>query len=267
MEIYDVLEELRFNKLESQIYLTLLEEGRMSAYQLAKKIDIVRTSIYNALEHMQEKGFVLLVPEKTAIYIAQAPEVLLHKIETKLQKSIQEAKKFFEEFQYPKRAEEVIHLRGEDNILECARHILRNAKNEVYINADFDLDCFQEEFEELIKRNVHVIVFSFYEISTGCKKVEVYTHKRPKKNQHMGTRLMIVENETISIIAQKQSKYSDWTAIMNNNLLMIRMLEEHIHNDIYLLNIRKLYGNDIYEKIQIHSQFENEAKEQAFLNE
>ena len=89
MEIYDVLEELRFNKLESQIYLTLLEEGRMSAYQLAKKIDIARTSIYNALEHMQEKGFVLLVPEKTAIYIAQAPEVLLHKIETKLQKSIQ----------------------------------------------------------------------------------------------------------------------------------------------------------------------------------
>ena len=50
----------------------------MSPYQIAKKVDISRPSIYNALGHMVNKGMVELVPEDTVMYIAQDPEILIN---------------------------------------------------------------------------------------------------------------------------------------------------------------------------------------------
>ena len=52
------LEGLGFSALEVNIYLILLDNGTMSPYQIAKKVDISRSSIYNALEHMVDKGMV-----------------------------------------------------------------------------------------------------------------------------------------------------------------------------------------------------------------
>lgn len=52
MNILDNLEKLNFTRLEAQLYIALLGEKPMSAYQLAKKVNISRPSIYNALDHM-----------------------------------------------------------------------------------------------------------------------------------------------------------------------------------------------------------------------
>ena len=72
---------LGVSELETKIYLALLDNGQMSPYQIAKKVDISRSSIYNALQHMVNKGMVEEVPEETVMYLAQDPEVLIRKLE------------------------------------------------------------------------------------------------------------------------------------------------------------------------------------------
>ena len=67
MTIEKNLEKLNFTKLETQIYLALLGSEPLSPYQLAKKIEIARASIYNALEHMLEKGMVEMVSGKCVL--------------------------------------------------------------------------------------------------------------------------------------------------------------------------------------------------------
>lgn len=90
-ELIISLEGLGFSTLECKIYLSLLDYGAMSPYQIAKKVDISRSSIYNALEHMVNKGMVEMVPEDTVMYIAQAPEVLINKLEGDYKKHINNA--------------------------------------------------------------------------------------------------------------------------------------------------------------------------------
>ena len=85
------LENIGLNNLEAKIYLNLLSQGEMSAYQLAKKIEIARPSIYNALEHMVDKGIVEYVPEKTPLYIAKNPKLLLGKIKKNMEDSLTSA--------------------------------------------------------------------------------------------------------------------------------------------------------------------------------
>ena len=85
------LEGLGFSTLEVNIYLILLDNGTMSPYQIAKKVDISRSSIYNALEHMVDKGMVEVIPEDTVMYIAKEPEVLLNKVASDNKKNISNA--------------------------------------------------------------------------------------------------------------------------------------------------------------------------------
>ena len=169
MSIQKNLEKLNFTKLETQIYLALLGSEPLSAYQLAKKIDIARTSIYNALEHMLEKGMVEKVPNNTALYIAQEPEVILGKMRLEMTKAMEESQTQLNNYRELRR--ETIHqvFRGFDTAILKAKKIQNDANNEVYINADFDLSSLREELRLLKERNVKVVVFSFYDLEIGCE--------------------------------------------------------------------------------------------------
>lgn len=264
MAIIDTLEKLNFTTLEAKIYLALLEGGEMSAYQLAKKIDISRPSIYNALEHMVEKGMAVMVPEKTALYGAQEPELLLSKLQKEMTNSLKTAKSQLSEYKNSRHQEQILYFKGYDMIILKAKEMLKQATKEVYINADFDLTCFQEEFQELVQKGIRVVVFSFYHIEIPCEGVELYTHHRTITKNHLPSRLMVAINEHSSFVANCNSEFDGWSGVFNSNSLSVKIITEHIHNDIYLWKLRETYGKEMYENVYIETDFERKSRG-AFL--
>lgn len=261
MGIQENLEKLNFSKLEAQIYLALLGTDPLSAYQLAKKIDISRTSIYNALEHMLEKGFIEMVPNQTALYTAQKPEVIFGKLRLEMTDAIEESEKQLKDYQEYRRENISLVFKGFQTAVFKAKDILGKAKNEVYINADFDLSCFKEEFRILKEKKVRVVVFSFYDLDTG-DDVEFYSHHRKKEQGHMASRFMLVADNEISLIADRGTALEEWSGTVSNNALFIRILSEHIHNDIYLLKLKDRYGKEIYDdSLYLETSFEARQKE------
>lgn len=252
------LENLGFSTLEANIYLELLSGAKMSAYQLAKKIDIARASIYNALEHMLDKGMVYCVPNKTPMYTACEPKLLLHKLKENMNQNISSVSSMLEEFEKSRVTEEILMLRGFIDIVIKAKDILEHATNDIYINTDIDLKIFREEFLNLKKRGIKIVVFSFYDIDQGGDFVDFYTHGRIKEDDYLESRFMLAEYDHISLTAGRNSKYDEWTGIISNVPLNVRILEEHIHNDIYMLKLRDEYGKEIYNKIQVSTEFEQE---------
>lgn len=260
MQIQENLEKLNFTKLEAQIYMALLGAEPLSAYQLAKKIDISRTSIYNALEHMLEKGMVLMVPENTALYTAQEPAVILGKMRFEMTKAMEESEKQLQEYRELKRENINYVLKGFDTAIFKAKSILEHAQKEVYINTDFDLECFSLEFKKLKEKQVRVVVFSFYDIKTGAD-VEFYSHYRKQDKSHIPSRFMLVVDNEISLIADRGTGLSEWSGTVSNNGLTLKILSEHIHNDIYLLKLRDIYGKEIYgDNLYLKTAFEQRQK-------
>ena len=261
MHIQENLEQLNFTKLEAQIYLALLGTEPLSAYQLAKRIEISRTSIYNALDHMLEKGMVQMIPENTSLYMAQEPDVILGKIRWEMTKALEEAQEQLKEYQELRRENINYVLKGFDTALWKAKSLLEHAQSEVYINADFDLDCFDEQFKKLKEKNVRVVIFSFLDIKTG-DNVEFYSHYRKQEKSHKASRFMLVVDEEVSLIADRGSGLTEWNATVSNNPLTIKILSEHIHNDIYLLKLRNTYGKKIYQNnLYLETAFEEREKE------
>lgn len=261
MTIQENLEKLNFSKLEAQIYLALLGTEPLSAYQLAKKIDISRTSIYNALEHMLEKGMVEMMPNDTALYIAQKPEVILGRMRFEMKNAMDESEKQLKDYQELRRKNIDFIFKGFETVIFKAKDILRNAKKEVYINADFDLSYFKEEFRILKERRIRLVVFSFYDLELDCD-VEFYSHYRNINKGHLASRLMLVVDNEISLIADRGEELQEWNGKVSNNILFMKILSEHIHNDIYLLKLKDKYGKKIYDNdLYLKTDFEIRQKD------
>ena len=247
------LEGLGFSKLEVSIYLILLDSGAMSPYQIAKKVDISRSSIYNALEHMLNKGMVEVIPEDTVMYVAKEPEVLLNKLELDYKKNISTAKDGLKCYLETRYEEKSAIIKGYDNIISKVKYIIDNSEKEVFINTDIELDIFEDEFKNAIERNVRIIVFSFVTSHSNISEVEIYSHERKRIPENTNSRIMIVADENLVMIAGVDNVRGNWSGTVSNNKLMKNVIREHIHNDIYMLKLRDIYGREMYEKIHINT--------------
>lgn len=247
------LEGLGFSELETKIYLSLLDFGKMSPYQIAKKVDISRSSIYNALEHMVNKGMVEVVPEDTVMYLAQEPDVLIGRLEGDYRRNIDIATVGLKEYMETKYEEKYALINDKNTIIEKAKKIIRNAKQEIFMNTDIDLYELQDELKSAIENNVRVIIFSFVKQEINCEGVEIFTHGRERTKDNTNTRLMIVADDDMALIADACNGRGNWKGTITNNGLMKSIIMEHIHNDIYMLKIRDIYGKEIYDKIHINT--------------
>lgn len=257
----ETLTDLGFSSLESKIYLALLAGGKMSAYQLAKSIEISRPSIYNALEHMLHKGIIESIPNPTALYIAVEPEILLEKLQKTYTNNIKTARSELQSFRTRIYDEQYANLHGAEVIIEKIRYLIQHTNRELYINTDMDLNIFKSDFETAVRHGVRVAVFSFYDFSPEVKDVEIYSHKRPIKENHAPTRFMMAVDEEQTLVVDIRDSKEDWKAVVTDNRLMVKIVSEHIHNDIYLLNIRNRYGREIYEDyLHIHTAFEDRER-------
>ena len=76
-KIIDILGSLGFSKMESLVYCALVPEEKMGGYQIAKKLNAPRPSVYSALENLLKKECITSIPGSTAEYQAVPPDVLI----------------------------------------------------------------------------------------------------------------------------------------------------------------------------------------------
>ncbi len=249
-ELLACLENLNFTSLEAQIYLSLLEHGAQSGYQLAKTIQLSRPSIYNALEHLYEKGVVLRLSDKSSTYTAENPAVLFPKLQDAYKQTAQKAAAELAKLFHTQKEERFLNFSGLDTAIFKTKELLRQAQSEVYLNADFDLHCFEPEFAKLHQKGVRVLVFSFQELNMDGLEVEYYSHHRACAKDAPPSRLMAVAGK----------ERGTWLGMVTNNPLMVSLVSEHIHNDIYLLKLRDRYGSVLFDDdIRVHTVFERSA--------
>jgi sugar-specific transcriptional regulator TrmB len=82
MEIEQALKEYGLTEKEIKVYLELLPLGSINLQEIAKRIDFPRTTIYNTLNYLHQKGLVSKIMKKSVTYFeAVEPKKLIDKIE------------------------------------------------------------------------------------------------------------------------------------------------------------------------------------------
>ena len=71
------LQRIGLNAYEARSYLVLVGHPRFKALELAARAHVPRQKIYEVLDSLVEKGFALVVQEKTKLFSAVEPELAI----------------------------------------------------------------------------------------------------------------------------------------------------------------------------------------------
>ena len=84
MELNKAFMHLGFSEKEALIYASLLQIGQGTAYEIAKRSNLKRPTVYALLDNLRMKGAVLKVPHaKKQVFIAKSPKDLVGEAVTK----------------------------------------------------------------------------------------------------------------------------------------------------------------------------------------
>lgn len=144
------LQKIGLNDKEARLYLALLELGESNIQQIAKKSGIKRTTAYDVIESLKEKGLLgLTIKNKKIIYFAESPKKLEENLDDKkrtLQKIIPELLSIANLME---KKPKIRFYEGEDGLKEAFKDILNYPDQEVLLwAAEEAFDFFGDEFIE-----------------------------------------------------------------------------------------------------------------------
>ena len=247
------LEALNFSKIQAQVYITLVKYSKLNGSQIAKMLNVSRSSVYSALNDLYNKGYVFLLPGESNEYAAQDPEVLLTQLAREYAQAADLVKEELARFKTDESPQEYYNIKGFQNFVLKTKELLSQAEKEVYMNTCFEPRMFAEELQTLAKRGVRVIVFTFSDVDPAGLPIEFYRRTLREDCGGGHLRMMLVIDMKTALIAGSY-RGGDVTGTFTENRLLVDIVSEHIHLDIYLLKLQKKFGESGFlDGVTIHS--------------
>jgi sugar-specific transcriptional regulator TrmB len=240
----NLLMKLNFSRNEAVVYYYLLENPGMTVYQIAKDLNLSRSSIYPIVEKLYLEGVLLLENKDKDLYYAEDPSALLKNLSVGYEENIKTAKKALKQVFKKAERETYLNFVSYNAMIAKAKTMLLSAQKEVYINTDLDCQVFDDEFKVLEENKVRVIYFSFKKSTYKRSNVEIYSHGYEFSEPN---RLMLVVDYEFVLVGNINLLRDEWLGTFTNNPLMVRIISEHIHHDIYLLKIEQKLGTNLFE--------------------
>lgn len=236
-ELVSKLMEFGFTKTDALVYINLLKNGRGSGYRIAKDIALSRSSVYSSIDTLYKKGFIFMSDGNTKEYEAKTPELILNQIKKKTAENIHILKKELSQITGKEQKEFVYNIKGFDNLIQKTRELIHQAQHEIYLNTDINLTILEQEISEAIERGVRIIAFSFNRIALPHEKIELYARSDKQETEYPSHRFMLVADMKLAIMF---SHRNETVGLYSNNFLVVKMIAEHIHSDIYLSQYESL---------------------------
>lgn len=251
----------RFTRIEAQIYVELLQHAALNGSQLAKIVDLPRSTVYNALANLEKRGAAILVPGATSVYRAEEPEALFGRIKAELQNSAAQLSEGLSQLSVKKAPTGFANIEGYENALAKTREFLRSAQQEVYLHTNLKLSLFAAELQELRDRDVRVIVFSFSKINDTTVPVEFFYSDKFAAEQAPYSKILLVIDRNNALVIRGYAK-DDFRGMYSDDAILIDLLSEHFHHDIYLHRLEQKYGvrNIVDDQIMLGSIQESSSK-------
>lgn len=276
----DCLVRLGFSQTEAKVYCAMVSEEKMNGYQIAKLLGTSRSSVYAALENLLDKEAIVSIPGQTSEYAVVDPGQLIDKITSKYKKSAETAKNLLEQLSLRRRASNYFcNIQGWQNLLDEIKSMVDSAEKEILMNSSIDLKPLVENLDKAKRRGVRIIVFSWLNLELYNLDIELYCNdlsllKSPQKRFIMvadNNSCILCSNDRNEFIPYKEivkndgslcsmlsSEDKDFLGVRTDNRLLVNLMAEHIHFDIYLNKLRIKYGGEIITPdIHINSIMEN----------
>lgn len=236
MDIVERLTQFGLTRHEASIYLTLISEGDLNGYEVAKATGIARSNAYTSLASLVEKGGAFVVEESTIRYTPVPIEEFCENKIRKLQESKIDLIKSI-----PKKRDVVegyITIKGETNILNKLKNMILEAEERVYLSVSVQiLESMLSDIKNAIGKGIKMVI-----ITNGPFYLEGATvHISGEPLQQIR---LIADSTNVLTGDINNGEYS--TCLYSKKKNLIDLFKDSMKNEIKLIEIMK--GKKYYEK-------------------
>lgn len=133
-EVFEQLQALGFGEYEARAYVSLLQRGPLTGYQLAKASGVPRPNIYTVLDRLAERGAVnRMTVEGGVRYVALPAEEMLSRLGREASVRLEKAREAMRSLEASPETPQVWNLEGYEVMLGRAREMIENTEERLLI--------------------------------------------------------------------------------------------------------------------------------------
>lgn len=235
-----------FTPTEAEVYAVLVKLGCANGSQIAKEMNISRSSVYQALNNLYKTGRIYLQQGNSAEYMPKEPEILIAALQKEYEQAAATLQKKLKSIAQPNEGLSFSNITGMENVYRRAAEMIEASDKELLFNTTRPLDRYDKELRDAHRRGVRIIVFSFDPIDMGTLPVEFY-YKQIEEDECETERLQLVSDFSSCLIASHNLATDEAIGTFTRNPLQVAIVSEHIHHDIYFLKLTEKYGAEIFD--------------------
>ncbi len=240
-ENYKFLLEIGFTLNEAKVYLTLLQNRYLNGYEISKLSNVSRSLVYNVINRLVDKGFVLKSEGQINYYCALPYDKVIEKIRNNNINNLNVAREKLKNYsRIENESEYIFNIKGIDEFFSKANDLILNAEKEISISIwKEDFPKIEESLSIASKKGIKIYIFSFSNITFPAGEIFSYQLKDPT-SLFPYRRISIVVDGKEVIIGENQGDKS--ICVLSKNHALVSMTTDEIVLNIFWLKYIKSKG-------------------------
>ena len=238
---YKFLLEIGFTLNEAKVYLTLLQNRYLNGYEISKLSKVSRSLVYNVIDRLVAKGFVLKSEGQINYYCALPYEKVIERIKNDNINKLNIAREKLKNYsRIENESEYIFNIKGIDEFFSKANDLILNAKKEISISIwKEDFPKIEESLLIAAKKGIKIYIFSFSNITFPSAEIFSYQLKDPN-SLFPYRRISIVVDGKEVIIGENAGDKS--ICVLSKNHALVSMTTDEIVLNIFWLKYIKSKG-------------------------
>lgn len=157
------LQHFGLTEYQARTYTTLVAHGVAEADTIASTADLPRTSVYKALDTLQEMGYVLVNEGRPRVFRPAEPLEIKSRLSRKLDNTFGRLNTLSEILSQKGEPQLVYTIHGKEKVLDKIAEILKKTRKEIVISTPNFSDILREledEFQAAKKRSIDITIIT-----------------------------------------------------------------------------------------------------------
>lgn len=229
MDIISGLNQFGLTRQEATIYTVLLENGKMTGYEVAKRTNISRSNVYTALAGLVEKGAADLIEGEPMYY---APVPIHDFLENKLYALGEVREEILLKAPKPLGpVDDYATVKGPVHILAKLRNMIDNAQYRIYFSAQHEVvEKLNYNLREAIKRGLKIVVITAEPYA--LENAQIY-HSNEETTQ-----VRLITDSSHALTGDYIAGDDRCTCLYSGKQNLIDLIKDALKNEIRLITIK-----------------------------
>jgi len=229
MDMVELLKQFNLTRQEASIYLTLLSEGALNGYEVAKITGISRSNAYTSLAALVEKGGAFII-EETAIRYTPVP--LEEFCDNRIRRLLETKKELLRNVPEIKDdVEGYITIKGKAHILDKLKNMILNAEQRIYLSISGQvLEQILPDIRNAAGRGLKIVIIT--NVPFNLNGTTVYATEDPLSQIRL-----IADSADVLTGDIDNGEFS--TCLYSGKKNLIDLFKDSMKNEIKLIEIMK----------------------------